>query len=414
MAWQALNFTAPALTALEIRAKEYWVKDSGGKLSVDGLVLRIYPSGTKKYYLLRRINKRTIKLPLGTFGHITHVQAREKARLELAQIVVTGIDPIQAKKARREKSITLDDAYAGFLNGRGIRNSTKAKYDTSMRLYFSHWRKRPLVQITRDDILHEYATAKKRSETGANSAMRLLRAIFNHADAEYEDVHGARILIDNPVNQLSKNKAWAKEKSRTRRIRKGQFTAWFDAVAQVEQVQGDYLTLLLFTGLRRREATSLRWSDIDLKDASLSVPVTKSGEPLTIPLSSPVIELLKRRYNTRTSSEWVFPSTSRSGHIEEPKKAVAKIADICGVTASPHDLRRTFVSVAESAELSPYVIKRLINHAATDVTEVHYIDIEFERLRVSSQRVAALIQGYTSNTKFSTVLPFKQPADIDS
>lgn len=411
MAWQALNFTTSNLSTLLEASTEYWIKDSGGKLSVDGLALRIYPSGTMKFYLVKRIGKRTVKMPLGTLGQITHVQAREKARLEVAKIVMTGIDPLLQKKANRAEDITLTQAFEGFLESRGIKPTTEKNYRKTIQLHLKDWSKRPLIRISRDDVLKRHATHSKKSPSSANSTMRLLRAIFNHADGQYEDVHGSRIRFDNPVNQLSKNKAWSKEAPRTRRIKRSQFSEWFKAVAQLDATPGDYLKLLLFTGLRRREASSLKWTDIDLSNGTLTVSETKNGKPLTIPLSTSAIDVLQKRYDNRNSSPWVFPSTGKSGHLEEPKKAVAKIAELSGVTASPHDLRRTFVSVGESTELSPYVIKRLVNHAATDVTEIHYMEIDMERMRYGTQRIAEAMVLMRDNIDSSNVVALRQSGE---
>jgi len=58
-----------------------------------------------------------------------------------------------------------------------------------------------------------------------------------------------------------------------------------------------------------------------------------------------------------------------------------------GIAVSPHDLRRTFATVAESVDISPFALKALINHAlGADVTS-GYIQITPERLREPAQRV---------------------------
>lgn len=56
-----------------------------------------------------------------------------------------------------------------------------------------------------------------------------------------------------------------------------------------------------------------------------------------------------------------------------------------------HDLRRTFISIAESLDIPAYALKRLLNHRAdTDVTG-GYIVIGVERLRLPVERIAARI-----------------------
>ena len=155
-------------------------------------------------------------------------------------------------------------------------------------------------------------------------------------------------------------------------------------------VQRDYVSLVLFTGLRRHEAASLRWVDVDLKARVVRIPATstKAGRALDLPMSDFVFEMLVAR-RALGDQKYVFPANSKSGHIEEPKFAFAQITIACGVNVSVHDLRRTFITVAESCDISPFALKALVNHAlpSGDVT-AGYIKITAERLREPSQRVA--------------------------
>ena len=56
-------------------------------------------------------------------------------------------------------------------------------------------------------------------------------------------------------------------------------------------------------------------------------------------------------------------------------------------------LRRTFITVAEALDISPYAIKALVNHAlGTSVTE-GYIQMSVERLRAPVQQVSDRIKA---------------------
>lgn len=108
----------------------------------------------------------------------------------------------------------------------------------------------------------------------------------------------------------------------------------------------DYFLLILFTGLRRKEAASLPWKDIDFKARTFTVQETKNREIHTLPMSSFLYELFLRRKQFKTS-EFVFPALSKNGHIMEPRKAMLKVSELSGVTFTVHDLRRTFATTAE-------------------------------------------------------------------
>ena len=56
-----------------------------------------------------------------------------------------------------------------------------------------------------------------------------------------------------------------------------------------------------------------------------------------------------------------------------------------------HDLRRTFITVAESLDIPHYALKRLLNHRADSDVTGGYIVINAERLRDPVERIAARI-----------------------
>jgi integrase len=149
----------------------------------------------------------------------------------------------------------------------------------------------------------------------------------------------------------------------------------------------DYLLLVLFTGLRRREAASLRWTDVDLKARTLTIPATrtKPGRKLDLPLTDFVHDLLVARAIGRT--EFIFYAASRSGHLESPQFFLDQVARASGVRVSVHDLRRTYVTVAESCDISPIALRALVNHSFGKDVASGYIQITVEHLREPAQRM---------------------------
>ena len=72
---------------------------------------------------------------------------------------------------------------------------------------------------------------------------------------------------------------------------------------------------------------------------------------------------------TTPDGDYVFSADFKSDHIEEPRFALRKIEKATGIKATVHDLRRTFVTVAESCDIPVYALKGLVNHSmGTDVT----------------------------------------------
>ena len=69
-----------------------------------------------------------------------------------------------------------------------------------------------------------------------------------------------------------------------------------------------------------------------------------------------------------------------------PRTAIDRVINESGVHFTPHDLRRTFITVAESLDIPAYALKRLLNLTKTrmDIT-ASYIISSTERLRQPMQ-----------------------------
>ena len=79
----------------------------------------------------------------------------------------------------------------------------------------------------------------------------------------------------------------------------------------------------------------------------------------------------------RTANDYVFQGTGRDGHIIEPRKQMAHVIKATGIHFTVHDLRRTFITIAESLDIPAYALKRLMNHKMTnDVTAGYIVAIE--------------------------------------
>ena len=109
-----------------------------------------------------------------------------------------------------------------------------------------------------------------------------------------------------------------------------------------------------------------------------------------LPLSDYVYELLAKRYKSRIN-EYVFPSCYGKVHFIEPKKGILKVRELSGVVFTLHDLRRTFITIAESLDISSYAVKRLVNHSMANDVTAGYIAWDVERIREPMQRITDYI-----------------------
>jgi integrase len=119
----------------------------------------------------------------------------------------------------------------------------------------------------------------------------------------------------------------------------------------------------------------MRWADIDLRNNIWHVPhvSAKNGEPVSLPLIGPALEILKRRRTELPLSPWVFPSErGKSGHITSPKLAWADLLKRAQIDdLHLHDLRRSLASWMAMSGHSLLEIGRALGHRDPRSTAIY-------------------------------------------
>lgn len=282
--------------------------------------------------------------------------------------------------------ITLRSAWEEYKLSRPLKPKTLSDHWSKLNRCVPDWLDMDMNSVTKAMVLQKHRQLSVHP-TQANCVMRIVRTLYNFAIATYEDENEDPLIKRNPVIRLSQARAWNKERARDRHVPLNKIKPWMDAVLTVTtQTMSDYLVTLMLTGLRKTEAASLEWQNIDLDAGFLLIPETKNGNPHQLPLSSLLQGILCDRAKTR-ESEFVFPAQSASGYITSPYKAIADISARCGVKFSPHDLRRTTLLVAEDIGIDEFTRKRIVNHTFNDVTGKHYSIKNPEKLRAPMQAI---------------------------
>lgn len=375
--------------------------------TLKGFALRITSRGVKSFIVETRINDKVKRVTLGKYGNITTEEARKHAKSILGRIA-KGDDPIAEKRTEKVKAITLRDVFKDYLKARkDLKPRTHKDYQSVLGEVIPSWWDKPITNITREMIAKRHAQhGLEHSKARANNAMRVLRALFNFAIYEYQTGDGQAIISINPVKYLSHTRAWFRIDRKQTVIKPYQLAEWYQGIIRLVEQESyrnallwhDYFLLLLFTGMRKTEAASLRWQDIDLRDRSITLQDTKNRETHTLPIPDFVYNLLERR-NRQKTSEFIFPAESKTGYIYDSKKAVYKVVELSGVSFTLHDLRRTFATIADSLDLSAYALKRLLNHKMNNDVTVGYIIKDAERLRKPMEQIADFLKKHMFQTE---------------
>lgn len=359
-----------------------------------GFALRITP-GSKSFIIEKRVDGKVRRVTLGRYPELTAEQARKEAHKLLGQIAIGG-NPIAEKQLEVLEGTTLAQAFQDFkISRKDLKSGTLYDYQRLMEVAFTDWKGKALTSISKDMVAKRHTQlGENRGEAYANLSMRFLRSLLNFAIAQYETPEGEPLLRENSVARLTSTRAWYHVGRRQTVIKPHQLTAWYQAVMGLKRegtspqsaAIADYLLCLLFTGLRRQEAAQLQWEQVDLAHRTLTIPDTKNRQPLTLPLSDFLVALFKERKEGATG-RYVFPGSGRDGYLIEPRKQMTQVMIASGVKFTIHDLRRTFITVAESLDISAYALKRLVNHKMNNDVTAGYIISDVDRLRAPMQKV---------------------------
>ncbi|MCZ6804852.1 MAG: Arm DNA-binding domain-containing protein [Proteobacteria bacterium] len=243
------------------------------------LVIVVHPSGRKVWQVYKKMSGKPapVRVTLGTYPDLTPFLARQQATEKIADIS-KGINPNQAKQAKRNKGVILEQVYKDYLEARTLKPGTVYDYKRLMDEQLSDWKKKPIKSITPDDVAIKHKKESKTSPARANNMGRLLRALFNFAIANYLNEIGEKIYTINPVSKLSETRAWNPNKRRKTLIKAVDLPDWYQAAQDMNTklflrsatVSRLYLLTLLFTGLRSEETIAVVKRESEIADRMLT------------------------------------------------------------------------------------------------------------------------------------------------
>jgi integrase len=402
MVGNKLNFTKGNIDSLPLPEDKYIMLHDE---KTPGLVLRVYPSGVKSFFLYRWTNHKPEYVSIGRYPALTPEQARRKAATLNAEIGA-GKNPAEEKRNIRAE-MSLGELFERYLENHAKKHKRTWKYDESMfRGYFSHWRNRRISTITRREVqtLHS-RMGTENGEHQANRAFAMLRTVF-------EKGREWGYAGENPCFKL---KRFAEE-SRERYLQPKELPVFFQAVmAEPNEMERYFLLMLLYTGARKSNVLSMAWENIsfELKIWNIPASQSKNKTAYTIPLVSPALEILTRRKDENHGSPWVFPSTSKNGHLVEPKKAWGRLLKQSGIeNLRMHDLRRTLGSWMAITGSSLLTISYALGHkiASLSVTAV-YARANVDPIRVDMERaVRTMLRKGGMIPEEDSIIEFKTDA----
>lgn len=167
----------------------------------------------------------------------------------------------------------------------------------------------------------------------------------------------------------------------------------YKATSALNELWGPMLRLLVLTGQRRGEISTLRWAHVDLAARRIALPgsLTKNGRPHITHLSQPAHDELSVLWEQGTKGEFVFTTTgvTPSSGISKAKRHLDRELGNRVGKWRLHDLRRSMATALAEAGVPEGVVDRIQNHSASGSAPSAVARV-YQQSDLLPQRAAAL------------------------
>jgi len=377
------GLTKRTVEAAEIRRSEYMLWDG----DTPGFGIRVLPSGRKSYLIQYRIGRRSRRMALGPHGVLTVDKARGLAIQALAE-VRSGKDPAFDRKARRDAlTVTeLADKFDKEHVAVHLKESTAKEYRRNLKRFILPALGRLRVEEVTRTVVAKFHHDLRHIPYQANRNLEIISKMFNLAE-----MWGFRPDGSNPRRHLRKYP----EKKRERFLSAGELRRLGEVLNEIEVERLELssaimaVRLLILTGCRLNEVMKLRWEHVDLDQAVLRLPDSKTGAK-AVQLGEAAVDTLRQAPRCAFNPHVIVgakPGKSLSDlqPFWQRVRARAGLKDV-----RLHDLRHTFASVALASGQGLPMIGKLLGHSQVQTT-ARYAHLASDPVQAAADEVSNLL-----------------------
>jgi integrase len=365
---------------------------------VNGLAVRITPTGTKSFVYRYRFNDTVRRYTIGRFPAIGLADARQKVK-ELAYQTSQGIDPLAEKKNKKKKPkkktfVELARMFKEYHLPK-LKKSTQKTYteriDAEILPVLSDQKVCDIKRSQIMEMLEDIAYGRGRS-IHSNRVRAILSSMFSFAVQR-------GIAEFNPVKTI---KPLGKETKRDRVLTEDEIKRLWNGFATLLEPSQSVLKILLLLGQRKGETRRMRWDDLDLNKNLWIIPAdqTKAKRKHWLPLPPLAITIIERLKN---DSEYVFASKINEGEsVKWFHNGFNRLADELNIVdVRIHDLRRTAATYMAEMGTDRTILGKVLNHKGlagdSQVTARYdrygYMDEKRRALNRWNQKLLQIIEG---------------------
>jgi integrase len=378
--------------------------------SCRGLSIRCTPAGIKSWTFAYKLNGRMRRITLGEFPALGLSEARTQADERRAQRQA-GNDPRAVQDAERaaqaQTTLTFAELCERYIEhvkaGGKISWKTDEGYLKRPKAKFG---KRPVVSISKRELIDFFETIARKSKSSANRTQSTVRTMWGWA-ADRDHI---------PMNFLAGvKKVGGKEAEKDRVLTADELRAFFVALAEADGEITETVRMalkgILLTAQRPGEVAGMMLSELHGLSGTAPhwiIPRQRTKNKKTehtVPLSPAAVCLIQealevsKDYTKGKNDMPVFASrfegvTTLARHslsqavrrILKDDKNAQKFAKF-----TPHDLRRTGATLAQSMRIPRDYVKALLNHKDGDVTAVYARWHMFDEKREAAMAIEAAV-----------------------
>jgi integrase len=348
-----MKLTTASIKALELPPgasdKTFWDDDIGG------FGLRLREGGSRNWVVQYDLGRKTRRVTLGSTAVLDLGAARTKAKDLLAHVRLGG-DPAAEKRTYRARAA---ETFAAILprylivKQRDCRPSSFKQIERRLWKLAQPLHPLPITAIDRCSIASLVAAVA--DSNGPGAATNLHGTLSGY----FSWLMGAGLLEQSPMLHANKPKP---QPARDRVLTEDELRAAWAALDDGDY--GDIFKLLTYTACRRSEIGNLRWDEVDLDKAVIEIPAArmKNGKPHVVPLSEPVLAILKRR--ERNGRDHVF-GRGTAGFQGWSYRRKALDDGISGPRPdwTLHDLRRlASTTMHDKLGIPPHIVEAVLAH----------------------------------------------------
>lgn len=286
---------------------------------------------------------------------------------------------IEVQERRTKGNLLTEDIWDEFakkLKRDDVEKGTTTLYETATTRMVAWMKTRAKYAKDINQRLAEEYLEQLTTEVGTttyNIRLVLFKRIWRELSIEFQ-------LCTNAWEEFKKKKA-TKTARRTlteNELAKILFAAGSDDMKLL-------IVIGLYTGLRLGDCALLKWEYVDFKKKVIRLIPIKTRKHMSAPIEIPMHAALEKMLQeTPHCGEYVSEANAQAYERGHLSGTVVELFKKCGIKTSTkengktkllcgfHSLRHTFVSMAINNNMNPLLVRSIVGHSSTAMTESYY------------------------------------------